>query len=197
MVWNRRTDARFHKICNGRAVDRDSVHGARLVLNAETDWIVIRDAHPGLVSRRIFEQAKQRRENNPASIEQRGINPRLITHGRTWSGQRSRFILSGLLTCALCGNRYQGLTRVKGEERSDGTKVKSIYYACGGHITKGNAVCQLNPIPQEILESAVINTLLEFHQQYLGVDGKKKLAQAVQQQIGNRRPGNRKGNRTS
>jgi DNA invertase Pin-like site-specific DNA recombinase len=101
MVWNRRTDGRFHRISGGRAVDRDRIHGARLVPNGKDDWIVVRDAHPALISRRLFEQAKQRLENHPKSIEQRR---RL--HGRTWNGQRSRFILSGLMTCSLCGAAF-------------------------------------------------------------------------------------------
>ena len=63
MVWNRRTDARFHRISNGQAVDRKDVHGARLVPNDKTDWIVVRDAHPALVNRRLFEGVKQQLDN--------------------------------------------------------------------------------------------------------------------------------------
>jgi Recombinase zinc beta ribbon domain len=183
-VWNRRTDGRFHQIKNGRAVEREVAHGARLVPNDESDWIVVRDAHPPLVSRRVFEQAKQRRESKPASIEQRGSDPRRKTHGRTWSGKRSRFILSGLLTCARCGNRYQGVTRRKGEKRADGTRVATMSYACGGYITKGTSVCQMNSILQTDLEEAVINTVLEFYDPYLAKGGKQKLADAVKNELG-------------
>ena len=28
--------------------------------------------------------------------------------------------------------------------RWDGTKIKTPYYGCGGHITKGNSVCEMN-----------------------------------------------------
>ena len=98
MVWNRRTDARFHRISNGQAVDRESIHGHRLVPNNKTDWIIVRDAHPAIISRRLFQLAMDRLDNKPASIEQRGMNPRLKTHGKTWNGKRSRFILSGLET---------------------------------------------------------------------------------------------------
>lgn len=124
--------------------------------NDESDWMVVRDAHPPLVSRRVFEQARQRRESQPSSIEQRGRNPRLKTHGRARNGQRSRFILSGLLTCSLCGNRYQGVTRHKGKGRKDGSRGITRYYGCGGHVTKGNKICQMDPIPQVHLESPVI-----------------------------------------
>lgn len=63
MVWNRRTDARFHRINNGQAVDRKDIHGARLVPNNKTDWIVVRDAHPALINRRLFEGVKQQLDN--------------------------------------------------------------------------------------------------------------------------------------
>ena len=184
MVWNRRTDARFHQIKDGRAVERSSVHGHRLVPNDENDWLIVRDAHPALVSRRLFEQAKQRREGRIESIQQRGTDPRLKTQGRNWHGKRSRFILSGLLTCALCGSRYQGFTRHKGKRRTDGTKVTTYSYGCGGHITKGKAVCEMNPIPQEVLENTVIEAVLDFYRPYMGKDGRKKLAKLVEEQIG-------------
>jgi len=178
MVWNRRTDGRFHRISKGRAVDRENVHGARLVPNGKSDWIVIRDAHPGLISRRLFEQARQRLENHPKSIEQRQNN-----HGKTWNGQRSRFILSGLMKCSLCDNRYQGVTRSKGKRRLDGSRVKTYSYGCGGYITKGKKVCEMNPIPKKILEEKVIEVVLDFYKDYLDKGGRKKLAGAVKLQV--------------
>jgi hypothetical protein len=163
------------------------MHAARLVPNAESDWMIVRDAHPALISRRTFEQAKERRESHLSSIEQRGRNPRLKTHGKTWNGQRSRFILSGLLTCSLCGNRYQGVTRHKAKKRSDGTRVTTRYYGCGGHVTKGNRVCEMNPIPQEDLEAVVIEAVLDFYKPYLAKNGRRKLTEAVKEQMGSER----------
>jgi len=184
MVWNRRTDARFHRISNGQAVDRKDVHGARLVPNDKTDWIVVRDAHPALINRRLFEGVKQQLETRVASIEQRGQDPRVKTHGKTWNGKRSRFILSGLLKCSLCGSRYQGVTRNKGKKRLDATRVKSYYYGCGGYITRGKKVCEMNPIPKEELEQEVIKAVLDFYRPYLQKDGRKKIAEIIKQQTG-------------
>ena len=183
MVWNRRTDARFHRISKRQAVDRESVHGARLVPNQKEDWIVVRDAHPPLISRRLFEQARQRLENHPKSVEQRQRISKLNTHGKTWNGQRSRFILSGLMKCSLCGCRYQGVTRVKGKKQLDGTRVRTYYYGCGGYITKGKKVCEMNPIPQRILEDRVIDAVLDFYKRYLNKGGRGKLAEAIKVQI--------------
>lgn len=59
MVWNRRTDARFHSIVEGRAVERQAAHGARLVPNDKADWVVVRETHQGLVERGAFERTQQ------------------------------------------------------------------------------------------------------------------------------------------
>ena len=184
MIWNRRTDARFHKIQEGRAVERERVHASRLVPNDESDWIIIRDAHPALISRRLFEQAKQKRENHPSSIEQRGRNPRLQTHGKTWSGRRSRFILSGLLTCARCGSRYQGITQGRGKKLRDGMRVVRSSYGCGGYITKGKAICEMNLIPQRDLETLAIDAVLGFYQPCLEKGGREKIVAIVRKQMG-------------
>ena len=184
MVWNRRTDGRFHRIIEGQIVDRENIHGARLVPNQKEDWIVVRDAHPVLISRRLFEQARQQRETKLTSIEQRGHNPRTKNHGKTWNGQRSRFILSGLMKCSLCGFRYQGVTQAKGKKRVDGTRVKTCYYGCAGYITKGKSICKINTILQKVLESLVTDTVIDFYRPYLAPGGRRKLAQAVKAQIG-------------
>ena len=179
MVWNRRTDGRFHKIVGRRAAERTPVHGARLVANPESDWIVIRGAHPALIPRRVFEQARRLRESRPTSASQRGRSSRPVGN---WQGQRSRFILSGLLECPHCGNRYQGYTRVKGKRRTDGSVVRSFSYACGGYITKGARVCQLNPVEQERLETTVIEAVLGFYQPYVG--NKRRLTKAIREATG-------------
>jgi len=88
------------------------------------------------------------------------------------------------MKCSLCGCRYQGITRVKGKRRLDGTPVKTRYYGCGGYITKGKSICELNAIPQKVLESKVIDAVLDFFKPFLDKAGRRKLADAVKTQIG-------------
>jgi hypothetical protein len=66
----------------------------------------------------------------------------------------------------------------------DGSSVKTFYYGCGGYITKGRSICQMNAIPQKVLEKTVIKVVLDFYKPYLEKGGRKKLAQAVKDQIG-------------
>ena len=178
MVWKRRTDGRFHMIRGGHAVDRRAVYGARLVPNGETDCLTIRDTHEAIIARRLFDQAGQKRLAHVRSQH----NP---DHGKTWNGQRSQFILSGLMQRELCGSRYQGVTRTSGRRGSDGTARKHRYYGCGGYITRGTSVCtKLHAIPQKLLESVVIKVVLDFYQRHQDNFGRKRLAAAVQDQVG-------------
>ncbi len=176
MVWNRRTDARFHMIAAGRAVERKAIHGVRLETNDESDWIVIRDAHPPLIRREVFERARAIREGHPSSVAQLG-NARPVSGG--WNGARSRFALSGLVRCACCGARYQGVTRAKGTPKRDGTRVRTFSYACGAYIAKGTSACQFNPVGKDDLESVVTDTVLAYYARFEGDAGKTVLVEAV------------------
>ncbi len=187
MVWNRRTDGRFHRIervtsGGGRPVERRHVHGARLVPNDRSDWIIVRDTHEPIVPRRTWQLAQEIREGKHSSIAQRG-EPKRPEGG--WSGKRARFLLSGLIQCGRCGGKYQGVTRTKGKPRKDGTKIKHRYYACGSYIAKGRKACEFGAIPQEKLENAVIEAVLEFYKQrYGGEGGRDRLAAAVREHLG-------------
>lgn len=187
MVWNRRKDGRFHRIervasGGGRPVERRNAHGARLVPNDPEDWVIVRDTHEAIIPRRTWELAKSVREGRPASIAQQG-EPKRPVGG--WNGKRSRFILSGLVQCGRCGGRYQGVTRTKGKRRIDGTKVKNRYYACGSYIAKGRSACKFGAIPQEKLENAVIDAVIDFYRErYLGEGGMDRLAEAVREHLG-------------
>jgi hypothetical protein len=86
------------------------------------------------------------------------------------------------MKCSPCGNRYQGITRIKGKKRNDGTRVKTYYYGCGGYITKGTSICRMNAIPKAVLESKVIETVLDFYRSYLEKGGRQKFAEAIKAQ---------------
>ncbi|MCZ6688077.1 MAG: recombinase family protein [Planctomycetota bacterium] len=179
MIWNRRTDARFYKISQGRAVERDGVHEARLVPNDESEWIVVPDSHEAIIRRALFEKARQRREARVGSRAQRGQTP---VGG--WQGVRSRFILSGLLVCERCGRKYQGRTAWKGKLRIDGSRLKTFYYICGGRVRNGKTTCDASYVRQADLEDAVIRALVEHYKSFLGVEGAAKLKSAVKEMSG-------------
>ena len=183
MAWNRRTDARFYRIVDGRAVERKGVHGRRLEQNDESDWLVVENAHPATVSRRIWESAKQRLQEQPSSRLQRGINPRTGAPAGEriggWTGPRAKFLLSGLGVCSNCGSRYEGYTRYGNIGGDNGARGRTFHYACGGYIRHGRSMCTLGAIPKDALEEAVIKTLVDFYARYAGKSARTRIAEAV------------------
>jgi hypothetical protein len=192
MVWNRRTDARFHMIVEGRAVERKQAHGARLVPNDKADWLIVRDTHEALVPRALFEKAQQAMagrgngggahgtyiDDGAGAGADSGAAAQAAVIGG-WNGARSRFLLSGLCRCGICGGKYQGVTRTKGKRRLDGSRVRTFSYACGSYIAKGRAACSFNPVGQEVLETTVIDAVLKHYAKYRGEAGMTLLAQEV------------------
>lgn len=176
LVWNRRTDARFFRIADGRASERREAYGARLVPNPEADWINIPKAHPGIVSHRLFEAAQSARGKRGGSEVQRARGSRMPG---PWNGRRSRFLLSGLLECARCGGRYEGCHRTKGKPRKDGTAIRNYYYGCGNYIRKGRSACRFGSVQQEKLELLTIKTVLEYYRQYQGDEGQRRLSTVI------------------
>jgi len=181
MVWNRRTDARFHKISGGQATERKGIYGARLVPNPVSDWIRVPDSHPPLVSRRLFELAQEARETRPTSQTQRGVARRPVGG---WQGSRSRFLLSGLVQCARCGGRYEGVRRAKGSPKRDGTRVLTFYYGCGAYVRRGRKACRFGPVDQSTLEDSVIEAVLDHYAQLTSEPHRERLAAIVHEGIG-------------
>jgi DNA invertase Pin-like site-specific DNA recombinase len=192
MVWNRRTDARFHRIEQGRAVTREETLGRRLEPNARRDWIVVKDAHPAIVSRRLWEQAQKRLTDKPASARQRGLNPRtgapvMGRNGHTvggWTGSRARFLLSGLCSCVRCGSRYEGYTTRSPKTKADGTRNKWHTYSCGAAIRRGPSVCRFGSVPQAVLEPAVVDAVLGYYKGFAGATGRKNLERVARGTLG-------------
>lgn len=186
LVWNRRTDGRFHKIQGGIAVERKGVVGRRLEPNDEADWLIVRDAHPALVSRRVFEQARQIHREQPASVSQLGISPRTgqRVEARTggpkftgWTGPRARFLLSGLCRCGDCNSRYEGYA-LRNRKTKDGPGEKTYHYACGAYIRRGRSVCEAGLVPHEAFEASIVDAVVAHYDEkgYRGEEGHKRLA---------------------
>ncbi len=206
LVWNRRTDARFSRISQGRAVERKGIIGRRLEPNPESDWITTRDAHEPIVTRRVFELAQQIMREKPESLALQGINPRTgqpagegpsgppgapgpsaDSGGRAqWTGPRSKFLLSGLLSCSACGCRYEGYSRYPRPARDhdpEAPRTRQLFYACGGYIRHGRSVCELGAIPLDLMESAVIEAVLSHYAPLAGAGGLQKIERLLRAQV--------------
>jgi hypothetical protein len=175
LVWNRRTDARFFRIADGRSVDRKQESAVRLEPNGEEDWIVVRNSHPAIIDRGTFEQAEQVRKRRAGGRTGQ-------VHRNGW-GEKLGYLLTGLVTCAECGHHYQGRTASGGVRRKDGSLTKTLYYACGGYITKGRAVCEKRLFPKNYLEGLVLAEVKKRVDD-LHSAGRRGLAQRLREALG-------------
>ena len=175
MVWNRLSFGKFHRVEKGRAVPRRYRPGAGPDENRPDDWVVVKDAHPALISRALFETGQAKRE------------ARRTANGghtyRTGSNHTSPYLLSGVIRCTHCGHKWQGHTAVKGRRRKDGSNVRTPYYICGGHVTKGNTCCRRSTIPKEMIEQWVLEQIGRLIQDYLGRGGEKRLQEMIRQEL--------------
>ena len=97
------------------------------------------NAHTGLISPELFEQANSIRNYNPK-------------HRSVYRNGKSTYLLSGLIKCISCGYNFQGhLHRTKhGEWR---------YYEDGGFYGQGPSVCTSYHIPKDLIENFVIKQI--------------------------------------
>ncbi len=147
LVWNRRTEAKFYAVREGRADRmRPAQESARVSVTRREDWIVVPDAVPAIVDRETWQRAQ--------------VMARKRAAARGGIGHRDRcWLLTGVLLCGDCGHRYWGEPKRKG--RVEGrAPVITNYYTCGGRRTHGKLIC---PTPAHIkagdLESWVLGKL--------------------------------------
>ena len=170
----------------------------RLENNDESDWIVARDAHAPIVTRRLWESAREmlRRDRAPgtpdASLK---IPPPSALRGggpsggggarRPWAGERTKFLLAGLVKCGRCGNSYEGRIDRPGKPNADGERSRSYAYVCGGYIRLGKSVCSRGLAPRDEIEALVIERVLEFHRPFMGGgEGKRRLERVMLDSMG-------------
>ena len=178
MVWNRRACGKFHKIEDGRAAPRSQYRRHRLENNGEEDWIIIRDAHEAIIDRALFERAaRQRPAREKSPVSKRG--------GRA---KHSHYLLSGLIRCASCGHAFQGYTQNSTKRRKDGSKIQTLYYTCGGYITKGNSVCKRVLFPRKPIDEFVTAKVREQVKRYLRRGGQDRLRKLLTEELQGDRP---------
>ena len=104
--------------------------------------VIIRDAHPAIVERGLFEKAQE-----------------LLQERKTKVGKpsnRAKYPLSGLLYCARCGARMVTIQSTKpGCER-----YRYRYYKCGRNHKYGSAACVHEPIQAEELEGVILRLVM-------------------------------------
>ncbi len=103
-VWGKTALGKYYKFANGQAVPRSfskqtiPQRGRRKEKTAETDWIIVPDAHEPLIDRATFDAANRavERRSRPGRAPHKSPNP-------------EAYVFSGLIECGLCGYALCGL----------------------------------------------------------------------------------------
>jgi DNA invertase Pin-like site-specific DNA recombinase len=171
MVWNRRTDGKFHRVLGGKVVARGTSEYEVLMINGSGDWVVVEGAHPAIVAREQFQEAqrllKERRESRGAEA---------YRHGRAMN---SAFLLSGLMRCTRCGHNLIGESIGSSKVRKDGTRIITQYYVCAGYKSKGNAACARAAVRIEQMHEGILSGIRDRVDALLSAGGLRQLREIV------------------
>ncbi len=174
-VWNRRTFAKFNRVTAGGAKARSRIEAGTPRHNPESDWIVVPGTHEPLVLPTLFHRAQELSRSRA-----RNIGPKNVGAGR---GLRSPFLLSGLLSCGRCGQNYQGRTINSTKRRKDGSKIKTLYYACGAWVMKGKSACEKFLLRKGPLEEVILEEIQTRLKALLEGEGERLLRHYIKEEI--------------
>ena len=103
------------------------------------DPVRVEGAWPALVSRELFDDVQQAMRDRAPKVQ------RPASVG-------SRFLLSGLVKCGVCGRPYSG----------QGAKIGQFaYYICGTLFQKGAGTCSARYLNAPRLEAFVVEKVLD------------------------------------
>src|ERR1051326_7709816 len=139
MVWNR---VRFFRK-DGR---RTYVH------NPISQWVCSPKAsHPAIVPKELFESVAIKFLRRRSY---KGRPPPVAPPTPTIPVDRGRYLLSGILHCALCKAMYVAAKNIHRQKKTQ------VYYVCNTKWRHGRNVCQSRNINLAVAEGAVLETLL-------------------------------------
>lgn len=185
-TWAKRREGKYHSVAAGHIRERDrsevtlSPSGKpNAVDNPREAWIVVEDAHEGIINKALFErvQAKlhdRRRDKSGQSYR---------SHTR---GNDDAYLLSGLVFCAHCGCKMHGSTLVAKGHRYPKYSC-STYARSGKNNVNG---CGCHAAHQDTLVDVLVRKLQES---VLSSGNLERLQKALRKQIDQRRAGSSKG----
>ena len=134
--WNK---GGIHYLLTNEAYTGAAVWGRKSRGEKAADPVRVEGAWPALVSRELFDEVQQ---------AMRDRAPRVQRPGRVGS----KFLLSGLLKCGVCGRSYSGQGAKSGQ---------FAYYICGTLYREGAGTCSARYLNAPRLESFVVEKIRE------------------------------------
>jgi hypothetical protein len=147
LVWNRRTEAKFYSVKDGRAQQRQRQAGEAKVAKTPRDrWIVVPDVVPAIVTKEDWDKAQVR-------VKKR-------SEARGGAGHRDRrWLLTGIMVCGDCHHKFWGDPKRKGRVEGHADVVTN-YYVCAGRRSHGQTICPTSStLKSEEMEAWVLDKL--------------------------------------
>jgi hypothetical protein len=134
----------------GRTKKIKTAHGTRSKRPRPEEARTIKEgAHPAIIDPALWERVKTRREAVAKAYQGSGY------HFAATKSVQTRFLLTGLLKCAVCGANFAA--RVAHTKRGGG---RYYYYGCAFRARRGTSVCQNSTLlPQDAIEREVLEIL--------------------------------------
>ena len=129
----------LHYLLTNEAYTGTAVWGRTTKVEKAQDPVRVEGAWPALVSRELFDAVQQ---------AMRGRAPKVQRPGRVGS----KFLLSGLLKCGVCGRPYSGQGAKSGQ---------FAYYVCGTLFREGAGTCSARYLNAPRLEAFVVEKIRE------------------------------------
>ena len=135
--WNK---GGFHYLLTNEAYTGAAVWGRTSKVEKAQEPVRVEGAWPALVSRELFDAVQEAMRDRAPKVQR----PARVG---------SKFLLSGLLKCGVCGRPY----------RAQGAKSGQFaYYICGTLFTEGAGTCSARYLNAPRLEAFVIDKILDF-----------------------------------
>jgi len=126
-----------------KKVERDISRKRRPQVRPESEWIVVPDGTPAIISKELFDAVQIKMNAN-------------AKNGGKFKAKEI-YLLTGLVECGECGFSMGGNARHCGRNRHDKTKPKYVTYRCGNRATKNE--CTNTELRREYLEYYVLDEL--------------------------------------
>lgn len=149
LVWNRRTEAKFYRVQNGRAQQRQMQRGeSQVAMTPQDQWVVLPNIIPPIISKSDWQKAQLMMTKRREAVGAAGQKDR-------------RWLLTGVLVCGDCGHRFWAEPRHKGHKPGR-SPVVTNYYVCAGRRRHGPTICQTpSNLHCEPLETWTLDKLRE------------------------------------
>ena len=129
----------LHYLLNNEAYTGTAVWGRTSKGDKKPDPVRVEGAWPALVSRELFDAVQQAMRDRAPAV-------------RRPARVGSRFLLSGLLRCGLCGKPFIGHGAKSGQ---------FAYYVCGKLYREGSGSCEARYLNSSTLEAFIIEKIRE------------------------------------